>query len=159
VIGGALTVGAYGVKREIMESVAPAGSNYQAGTLSGNPLAMTAGYETLSALEPATYDVINQKVDKLIAGYESAAKANDIPLQVNRAGSMVGLFFTNEKVTNLETASTSNREIIKNYYQGMIKESIYLPHSYFEAPLLSSAHSDEDIEQTIAAVHKVFEQL
>src|SRR5699024_9686924 len=93
VIGGGLPVGAYGGKREIMESVAPAGSIYQAGTLSGNPLAMTAGYETLSALEPATYDVINEKVDKLIAGYEAAAKANDIPLQVNRAGSMVGFFF------------------------------------------------------------------
>src|SRR5699024_12553662 len=77
VIGGGLPVGAYGGKREIMESVAPAGSIYQAGTLSGNPLAMTAGYETLSALEPATYDVINEKVDKLIAGYEAAAAAHN----------------------------------------------------------------------------------
>ena len=159
VIGGGLPVGAYGGKREIMESVAPAGSIYQAGTLSGNPLAMTAGYETLSALEPATYDVINEKVDKLIAGYEAAAKANDIPLQVNRAGSMVGFFFTNEKVTNFETASTSNLEMFKNYYQGMIKEGIFLPPSQFEGLFLSTAHSDEDIEQTIAAVHKVFEQL
>src|SRR5699024_9983232 len=83
VIGGGLPVGAHGGKREIMEYIAPAGSIYQAGTLSGNPLAMTAGYETLSALEPATYDVINEKVDKLIAGYEAAAKANDIPLQVH----------------------------------------------------------------------------
>src|SRR5699024_4426519 len=153
VIGGGLPVGAYGGKREIMESVAPAGSIYQAGTLSGNPLAMTAGYETLSALEPTTYDVINEKVDKLIAGYEAAAKANDIPLQVNRAGSMVGFFFTNEKVTNFETASTSNLEMFKNYYQGMIKEGIFLPPSQFEGLFLSTAHSDEDIEQTIAAVH------
>src|SRR5699024_12765698 len=112
------------------------------------PLAMTAGYETLSALEPATYDVINEKVDKLIAGYEAAAKANDIPLQVNRAGSMAGVFFTNEKVTNFETASTSNLEICKNYYQGMIKEGICLPATQFGGLFLSPGHSDEDIEQT-----------
>src|SRR5699024_6053685 len=127
-----LPVGAYGGKREIMESVSPAGSIYQAGTLSGNPLAMTAGYETLSAFEPATYDVINEKVDKLIAGYEAAAKDNDIPLQVNRVGSMVGFFITNEKVTNFQTASTSNLEMFTNYYQGIFKEVKLLLHSQCE---------------------------
>src|SRR5690625_3087809 len=92
VIGGGLPVGAYGGKREIMEKIAPVGPIYQAGTLSGNPLAMTAGYETLSALDQSAYDVMNQRVDQLIDGYRQAADEYDIPLQVNRAGSMVGFF-------------------------------------------------------------------
>src|SRR5699024_7663345 len=149
VIGGVLPVGLYGGKREIIESVVAAGSIYQAGTLSGHPLAMTAGYETLSALEPATYDVISEKVDKLIAGYEAAAAAHNIPIQVNRAGSTAGFFLVNKKDTKFETASTSNLEMFKNYYQGMIKEGIFLPPSQFEGLFLSTAHSDEDIEQTI----------
>src|SRR5699024_4615312 len=159
VIGGGLPVGAHGGKRERLDCVAPARSACDADTLSGHPLEMTAGCDTLSALEPATYDVSNEKVDKLIAGYEAAAAAHNIPLQVNRAGSMVGFFFTNEKVTNFEAASTSDLEMFKNYYQGMIKEGIFLPPSQFEGLFLSTAHSDEDIEKTISAVHKVFEQL
>src|SRR5699024_9461168 len=90
VIGGGLPVGAYGGKREIMEQIAPTGSIYQAGTLSGNPLAMAAGYETLHAMKASDYEVMNQKIDTLIAGYQQAAKENGIPLQINRAGSMVG---------------------------------------------------------------------
>jgi len=159
VIGGGLPVGAYGGKREIMESIAPAGSIYQAGTLSGNPLAMTAGYETLSALEPTTYDELNKKVDALVAGYEQAAKKYHIPLQVNRAGSMVGFFFTNEKVVDFETAQTSDLDMFKKYYQGMIKEGVFLPPSQFEGLFLSTAHTDADIEKTITAVNNVFSKL
>ena len=156
VIGGGLPVGAYGGKREIMEKVAPTGMIYQAGTLSGNPLAMTAGYETLSGLDQSTYKEINSKVDKLVEGYRQAAKDNDIPLQINRAGSMVGVFFTNVPVVNFETAQTSNLEHFKEYYQGMIEEGIFLPPSQFEGLFLSTTHSDEDIDNTIKAVQKVF---
>lgn len=159
VIGGGLPVGAYGGKRKIMEHVAPSGSIYQAGTLSGNPLAMTAGFETLNALTLATYDEMNQKVDRLVAGYEQAAKKHDIPLQVNRAGSMVGFFFTKEKVTNYDTAETSDLTLFKKYYQGMIEQGVFLPPSQFEGLFLSTAHSDEDIERTIQAVEHVFSNL
>lgn len=159
VIGGGLPVGAYGGKREIMENVAPAGSIYQAGTLSGNPLAMTAGFETLNALKPAMYDDMNEKVDRLIEGYEEAAEQYNIPLRVNRAGSMVGFFFTEEKVVDFTTAETSDLEMFKAYYQGMIAEGIFLPPSQFEGLFISTAHSDEDIEKTISAVQNVFKKL
>ena len=159
VIGGGLPVGAYGGKREIMEKVAPAGSIYQAGTLSGNPLAMTAGYETLKALEPSTYDDLNRKVDKLVEGYEQAAEKYHIPLQVNRAGSMVGFFFTDKQVVDYDTASTSDLELFKKYYQGMIKEGIFLPPSQFEGLFLSTAHSNEDINRTLEAVKRVFAEI
>lgn len=159
VIGGGLPVGAYGGKREIMENIAPAGSIYQAGTLSGNALAMTAGYETLSALTPETYDEMNRKVDRLVEGYEQAAEKYDVPLQVNRAGSMVSFFFTNEKVVDFVSAQTSDLSLFTKYYQGMIQEGVFLPPSQFEGLFLSTAHSDEDIEQTIQAVHKVFASL
>lgn len=159
VIGGGLPVGAYGGKRELMEQIAPAGPIYQAGTLSGNPLAMTAGYETLRALEPSTYDELNQKVDQLVEGYKQAAETNGIPLRVNRAGSMVGFFFTEEEVINFETAETSDLELFKKYYQGMIKEGIFLPPSQFEGLFLSTAHTDADIEKTIQSVNNVFKNL
>ena len=159
VIGGGLPVGAYGGKREIMEHVAPSGSIYQAGTLSGNPLAMTAGFETLNALTPAIYEELNKKVDRLVEGYEEAAKKYNIPLQVNRAGSMVGFFFTKEKVINYEAAETSDLELFKMYYQGMIEQGVFLPPSQFEGLFLSTAHSEEDIERTIQAVEHVFSNL
>lgn len=159
VIGGGLPVGAYGGKREIMERIAPAGDIYQAGTLSGNPLAMTAGYETLASLSKADYDVMNQKVDRLLDGYRQAAKENDISLQINRAGSMAGVFFTDQPVVNYETAQTADTERFAAYYRGMIEAGIFLPPSQFEGLFLSVAHTDEDIERTIAAVHQVFANL
>ncbi|WP_406944542.1 glutamate-1-semialdehyde 2,1-aminomutase [Halobacillus sp. SY10] len=159
VIGGGLPVGAYGGKREIMERVAPVGDIYQAGTLSGNPLAMTAGYETISAMTEEAYASINKKVDRLIEGYEEAAEKHDIPLTVNRAGSMVGFFFTNEPVTNFETANQSDLELFTRYFQGMIEEGVYLPPSQFEGLFLSVKHTDEDIEKTIQAAEKVFSQI
>ncbi|WP_173915999.1 glutamate-1-semialdehyde 2,1-aminomutase [Halobacillus sp. Marseille-Q1614] len=159
VIGGGLPVGAYGGKKEIMERVAPVGDIYQAGTLSGNPLAMTAGYETLNAMDEESYSQINKKVDRLIEGYENAAEKYNIPLTVNRAGSMVGLFFTDEPVINFETANASDLDRFAAYYQGMAQEGIFLPPSQFEGIFLSAAHTDEDIEATIKAVEKVFQTL
>ncbi|SFJ15960.1 glutamate-1-semialdehyde 2,1-aminomutase [Halobacillus dabanensis] len=156
VIGGGLPVGAYGGKREIMERVAPVGDIYQAGTLSGNPLAMTAGYETIAAMTEEAYESINKKVDRLIEGYQDAAEKHGIPLTVNRAGSMVGFFFTNEPVTNFETANKSDLELFTRYFQGMVQEGIYLPPSQFEGLFLSVKHTDEDIEKTIRAAGKVF---
>ncbi|MBN9653851.1 glutamate-1-semialdehyde 2,1-aminomutase [Halobacillus sp. GSS1] len=159
VIGGGLPVGAYGGKREIMERVAPVGDIYQAGTLSGNPLAMTAGYETISAMTEEAYASINKKVDRLIEGYEQAAEKHNIPLTVNRAGSMVGFFFTNEPVTNFETANQSDLEMFTRYFQGMIEEGVYLPPSQFEGLFLSVKHTDDDIEKTIQAAEKVFSEI
>ncbi|MFD1362911.1 glutamate-1-semialdehyde 2,1-aminomutase [Lentibacillus salinarum] len=159
VIGGGLPVGAYGGRRDIIESVAPTGSIYQAGTLSGNPLAMTAGYETLKALDASSYVAINQKVDKLVEGYKQAAIDYDVPLQVNRAGSMVGFFFTNEPVVDFETAQSANVDYFAQYYRAMIEEGIFLPPSQFEGLFLSTAHTDEDIDKAIKAARKAFSSI
>jgi len=159
VIGGGLPVGAYGGKREIMEKVAPVGTIYQAGTLSGNPLAMGAGYATLSALNKQLYDQINEKIDRLEEGFREAAELYNISLQINRAGSMFGVFFTEEPVINYETAQTSNIDQFRTYYKSMIEEGIFLPPSQFEGLFLSTAHTDEDIEHTIQSVHKSFAKL
>ncbi|WP_190279386.1 glutamate-1-semialdehyde 2,1-aminomutase [Ornithinibacillus gellani] len=159
VIGGGLPVGAYGGKREIMENIAPAGTVYQAGTLSGNPLAMTAGYETLNAVDKDAYERINQQVDRLEEAYREAADKYNVPLQINRAGSMVGVFFTDEPVINYETARSSDLELFAKYYRGMIEEGIFLPPSQFEGLFLSTAHTDEDIDQTIEAIWNVFKHI
>lgn len=159
VIGGGLPVGAFGGKREIMEQIAPSGPVYQAGTLSGNPLAMTAGYETLIQLTPEKYEEINEKADKLQEGLMQAAKKYNIPHCVNRVGSMFGFFFTNEKVINFETAKTSDLEMFANYYKLMADQGIFLPPSQFEGLFLSTAHTDEDIEKTIQAAENAFSKL
>ncbi|WP_404453702.1 glutamate-1-semialdehyde 2,1-aminomutase [Oceanobacillus kapialis] len=156
VIGGGLPVGAYGGKREIMEKVAPTGTIYQAGTLSGNPLAMTAGYETLSALDETSYKEINKKVDRLMAGFKEAAETYEIPLQINRAGSMVGVFFTDQEVINYETAQTANLDYFAQYYRAMMEQGVFLPPSQFEGLFLSTSHTEEDIDNTIKAVHQAF---
>ncbi|WP_163582377.1 glutamate-1-semialdehyde 2,1-aminomutase [Gracilibacillus saliphilus] len=159
VIGGGLPVGAYGGKREIMERIAPVGDIYQAGTLSGNPLAMTAGLETLKAMDREAYDEINQKVDRLVEGYRLAADKHNVSLQINRAGSMVGVFFADEPVINYETAAKSDTEAFATYYRTMAEEGIFLPPSQFEGLFMSTAHTDDDIEKTIAAAEKAFEKL
>ncbi len=159
VIGGGLPVGAYGGKREIMENIAPAGNVYQAGTLSGNPLAMTAGIETLKKLTPASYDHFKKLGDQLEAGFREAATKYNIPHTVNRAGSMIGFFFTNEKVFNYDQAKTSDLELFAEYFRLMAEEGIFLPPSQFEGMFLSSSHTEEHIEQTVQAFHKVFSQL
>ncbi|MED4969501.1 glutamate-1-semialdehyde-2,1-aminomutase [Geobacillus sp. NFOSA3] len=159
VIGGGLPVGAYGGKAEIMEKVAPSGPIYQAGTLSGNPLAMTAGYETLIQLTPETYDEFRKKADRLEEGLREAAEKYEIPHTINRAGSMIGFFFTNEEVTNYEKAKTSNLEMFAAYYREMAEQGIFLPPSQFEGLFLSTEHTDEDIEKTIAAAERAFAKI
>lgn len=159
VIGGGVPVGAYGGKREIMENVAPAGTVYQAGTLSGNPLAMTAGIETLKKLSPASYDQFLKLGDQLEAGFREAATKYNIPHTVNRAGSMIGFFFTDEKVVNYDIAKTSDLELFADYYRLMAEEGIFLPPSQFEGMFLSTAHTEELIAKTVAAFHVVFEKL
>ena len=159
VIGGGLPVGAYGGKREIMEHIAPAGTVYQAGTLSGNPLAMTAGIETLKRLTPESYDHFLKLGDQLEKGFREAASANHIPHTVNRAGSMIGFFFTNEDVVDYESAKTSDLKLFAEYYRLMADEGIFLPPSQFEGMFLSSAHTEEHIAKTVDAFHRVFAQL
>lgn len=159
VIGGGLPVGAYGGREEIMKNIAPSGSIYQAGTLSGNPLAMAAGYETLSQLTPETYVEFERKVTVLKKGILEAASKYDIPLTVNHVGSMIGLFFTNENVTNYEKAKTANLDYFAKYYQEMANEGVFLPPSQFEGLFLSTAHSDEDIKNTLKAIEKAFSKL
>ena len=159
VIGGGLPVGAYGGKREIMERIAPAGTVYQAGTLSGNPLAMTAGIETLKKLTPASYDHFKKLGDQLEKGFREAAAKYNIPHTVNRAGSMIGFFFTNEKVVNYDKAKTADLQLFAEYFRLMAEEGIFLPPSQFEGMFLSTAHTEEHIAKTVQAFHKVFAQL
>jgi glutamate-1-semialdehyde 2,1-aminomutase len=159
VIGGGLPVGAYGGKEEIMRQIAPDGPVYQAGTLSGNPLAMTAGYETLSQLKPEHYDEFIRKGDMLEEGLNELSVKYNVPLTVNRAGSMIGFFFTQEKVINYELAKTSDLEFFAAFFREMANEGVYLPPSQFEGWFLSTEHSDEDIKKSLAAVDRVFAKL
>lgn len=159
VIGGGLPVGAFAGTKEIMEQVAPAGPIYQAGTLSGNPLAMTAGYETLVRLDATSYDYFKKLGDQLEEGFRAAATKYNIPHTVNRAGSMIGFFFTNEDVINFETAKTSDLQLFAEYFKLMAEEGIFLPPSQFEGLFLSTAHTEAHIAQTVDAFHKVFAKL
>jgi glutamate-1-semialdehyde 2,1-aminomutase len=155
VIGGGLPVGAYGGRRDIMEQVAPAGPVYQAGTLSGNPLAMVAGYTTLKLLgEPGIYDELERKGIRLERGFLDNAKTAGIPMTINRVGSMVCPFFTGKTVTNYDIARTSDLKRFAAYFRNMLKEGISLAPSQFEGMFLATAHSDEDIEKTIEANYK-----
>lgn len=159
VIGGGLPVGAFGGRVDIMEKIAPTGPVYQAGTLSGNPLAMTAGYETLRQLTPETYAEFRRKADRLEQGFHEAAVKYDIPHTINRAGSMIGIFFTNEEVNNFASASTSDLDLFARYYRGMAENGIFLPPSQFEGIFLSAAHTDEDIDRTVEAAEKTFKAI
>ncbi|MBB5172646.1 glutamate-1-semialdehyde 2,1-aminomutase [Texcoconibacillus texcoconensis] len=159
VIGGGLPVGAYGGKKEIMAHIAPDGPIYQAGTLSGNPLAMTAGYETLRQLTPESYEQFNRQAERLEQGLHEAAEKHGIPHHINRAGSMIGFFFTSEKVVDYDTAATSDKEMFAKYFRSMIGQGISLPPSQFEGMFLSTAHSDEDIEATIEAAERAFAEI
>ena len=159
VVGGGLPVGAFAGKREIMEKIAPAGPVYQAGTLSGNPLAMTAGIETLSRLTPENYEYFKKLGDQLEAGFREAATKYNIPHTVNRAGSMIGFFLTNEDVTDFASAKTSDLELFAEYFKLMAEEGVYLPPSQFEGLFLSTAHTEEHIAKTVDAFHNVFAKL
>ncbi|WP_018660940.1 glutamate-1-semialdehyde 2,1-aminomutase [Heyndrickxia acidiproducens] len=156
VIGGGLPVGAFGGRADIMEKIAPTGPVYQAGTLSGNPLAMTAGYETLKQLTTETYKEFIRKADRFESGFHEAALKYEIPHTFNRAGSMIGVFFTNEEVYNFATAQTSDLDLFAQYYRGMAENGVFLPPSQFEGIFLSAAHTDEDIDRTIEVAEKTF---
>ncbi|MFE9276100.1 glutamate-1-semialdehyde 2,1-aminomutase [Paenibacillus glucanolyticus] len=159
VIGGGLPVGAYGGKRELMDQIAPAGPIYQAGTLSGNPLAMAAGYTTLKLLTPAVYEQLEERGARLQAGLESNAKEFGIPLSVNRIGSMVCPFFTNTPVVNFDTAKTSDLDMFRRYFAAMVQEGVSVPPSQFEGMFISAAHTVEDIDATIEANRSTFKSL
>jgi glutamate-1-semialdehyde 2,1-aminomutase len=158
VIGGGLPVGAYGGKREIVERMAPSGPIYQAGTLSGNPLAMTAGYTTLSLLTPEVYVELDRKAARLEAGFTENAARLGAPVTINRVGSMVCPFFTREPVVNFETARTSDLELFRRYFAAMLDLGVSLAPSQFEGMFVSTAHTDEDIEETIEAQGKALER-
>ncbi len=159
IIGGGLPVGAYGGRQEIMDLVAPAGPVYQAGTLSGNPLAVQAGITTLQHLaagNPDLYRELEKRAVHLETELLEAAEDAGIPLQVNRVGSLLSLFFTSSDVTNLEEALTADQELYKKFFTKMLEEGIYLPPSQFEALFLSIAHTEGDIEQTIRSTRNIF---
>lgn len=149
VIGGGLPVGAYGGKREIMEQIAPTGPIYQAGTLSGNPLAMASGLTTLKLLTPEVYDRLEQLGARLEAGLKRNAEEVGIPLTINRVGSMVCPFFTEGPVINFETAKTSDTDRFRRYFAHMVGQGISVPPSQFEGMFVSAAHSEQDIDDTI----------
>lgn len=159
VIGGGLPVGAYGGKAEIMNNIAPAGTIYQAGTLSGNPMAMTAGLETLRQLTPESYEEFGRKADLLEKGLTEAAAKYGVPITFNRAGSMIGFFFHEGPVRNYDDAKQSDLALFADYFREMALEGVFLPPSQFEGLFLSTAHSDEDIEKTIEAAEKAFSRL
>jgi glutamate-1-semialdehyde 2,1-aminomutase len=160
IIGGGLPVGAYGGKKEIMSKIAPQGNIYQAGTLSGNPVAMAAGIATLEQIKaPGTYERLEEKSGRLANGLRKIAEKAGVPVFVNRVGSMLGMFFTDQKVRNFDDAKTSNLKKFTAYYQGMLERGIYLAPSQFEAFFLSTAHETKHIEKTLAAAQEVFDQL
>jgi glutamate-1-semialdehyde 2,1-aminomutase len=160
IIGGGLPVGAYGGRRKIMAHIAPQGPVYQAGTLSGNPLAMAAGIATLKQLnEPGFYETLDKKSDRLATGLERAAENAGIDVRVDRAGSMLGLFFTDRAVRNFDDAKTSNLKMFSDYYKGMLEEGIYFAPSQFEVLFVSAAHETEHIDTTIKAAETVMDRL
>ena len=166
IIGGGLPCAAYGGRRDIMEQIAPAGPVYQAGTLSGNPLAMTAGIETLKLIlkepEPGEADAsraLTLKTKKLVLGLESAAREAGVKIQAHQAGSMFSIFFNEGKVKDYASSAASDQEAFKVWFRAMLEQGIYLAPSQFETLFLSLAHTDEDIDRTIAAAEKAFAQV
>jgi glutamate-1-semialdehyde 2,1-aminomutase len=157
VIGAGMPVGAFGGRREVMRKVAPLGPVYQAGTLSGNPVAMAAGLAMLELLEaPDFYTGLERKTRMLVEGFGRAAKEAGVPFAYNAVCGMFGLFFTHEpKVGNYAQVMASDVEAFRAFFHGMLKEGIYLAPSAFEAGFVSSAHSEADIEATLKAAHRV----
>ncbi len=153
IIGGGLPVGAYGGREDVMRLIAPSGSVYQAGTLSGNPLAMTAGFETLKIIEetPNFYQALEEKSRYLAAGISDAVGELGLNFTLNRVGSMLTLFFTDQKVVDFDTAKTSDTPMFARYFNAMLENGIYLPPSQYEAWFVSAAHEQKDLDQTIEA--------
>jgi glutamate-1-semialdehyde 2,1-aminomutase len=151
IIGGGLPVGAYGGRADLMSLVAPAGPVYQAGTLSGNPLAMTAGLWSLAQLSPKLYKHLAKLGARLAAGFADAAREAGVPMQVNAFGSLVTPFFTSQPVRDLQSALTADTERYAAFFKGMLRRGIYPPPSQFEAWFLSGAHTEKDVDKTITA--------
>jgi glutamate-1-semialdehyde 2,1-aminomutase len=160
IIGGGLPVGAYGGRRDIMQMVAPSGKVYQAGTLSGNPLAMTAGITTLEVLaNPSVYQQLEEKGALLQEGLAAAACDACRPLSIAREGSLLTVFFSPERIGDYDSARNCDTSVFANFFRRMLEEGIYWPPSQFEAAFLSMAHSRQDIDTTLKAARKVFKLL
>lgn len=161
IIGGGMPVGAYAAKKEIMECVSPCGGVYQAGTLSGNPIAMAAGLAQLTILHehPEIYEDLNKMSETLANGFESISVKYNIPASVNRVGSLLSVFFTDGGVKTFADAKKSNTKIYAEYFNIMLKEGIYLAPAQFEAMFLSHAHSNADIKKTLEAADSAFAKL
>jgi glutamate-1-semialdehyde 2,1-aminomutase len=161
IIGGGLPVGAYGGKADIMDNVSPVGKVYQAGTLSGNPLAMAAGIATLTEMDKTSdlYDVLEERTGRLEGGLQEGAKDAGIPVTINRVGSMITVFFTSQAVTDFESASTTNTEQFKVWFHSLLEQGVYWPASNYEAAFLSYAHTQEDIERMIEAASTAFKKI
>ncbi|MBA3637858.1 MAG: glutamate-1-semialdehyde 2,1-aminomutase [Acidobacteriota bacterium] len=159
IIGGGLPVGAYGGRLEIMDLVAPAGPVYQAGTLSGNPLAMTAGLWSLENLSAKLYKHLAKLTGTLAAGLADAAREAEVPLQVNAHGSLLTPFFTDQPVRDFQSALSANTERYGAFHRAMLSRDIYLPPSQFEAWFLSGAHTPRDVETTLRAARQSFREL
>jgi glutamate-1-semialdehyde 2,1-aminomutase len=157
IIGGGLPVGAYGGRREIMELVAPSGPVYQAGTLSGNPLAMAAGLATLrQSGEPGFYERLEEVGERWRLGMDEAASSGEVPFTINQLGSMVSLFFTAGPVTDFASAATSETEAFKDFFWHMLSRGVYLAPSQYEAGFISAAHSEDDLDKTFEAASEWF---
>jgi glutamate-1-semialdehyde 2,1-aminomutase len=159
IIGGGLPVGAYGGRADIMDMVAPAGAVYQAGTLSGNPLAMTAGIWALERLTPRLYKELTRRGAALAAGLADAARAAHVPVQVNAFGSLLTPFFGTSPVHDYASARRANTSAYAAFFRGMLAQGIYLPPSQFEAWFLSAAHTDRDVKKTIAAATRAMKDV
>jgi glutamate-1-semialdehyde 2,1-aminomutase len=152
IIGGGLPVGAYGGSREVMDHISPVGSVYQAGTLSGNPLAMAAGNVMVDLLsEPKVYDLLEEKSKRLCDGLQKNVQELGVSAQFTRVGSIFSMFFTDQKIENFDTVKTCDTEFFKRYFNALLEEGIYIAPSQFEVGFMSAIHSDEEIDQTIAA--------
>jgi glutamate-1-semialdehyde 2,1-aminomutase len=161
IVGGGMPVGAFGGRRDIMEHIAPLGPVYQAGTLSGNPVAMAAGLATLEGVAaPGFHLQLAVATDRLVHGISEAAKTAGVPLATNHVCGMFGLFFTSDRrVTSYTEATACDVERFKRFFHGMLDEGVYLAPSAFEAGFVSGAHTDADIDATVAAAARVFAKL
>ena len=158
IIGGGLPVGAFGGRRDIMEQIAPLGPVYQAGTLSGNPLAVTAGIETLRLLrQPQVYEHLETKARQLCDGVQDAAKRAGVLVYATRIGSMFSTFFTDHPITDYASTSSADTAQFRRYFHALLNAGVYVAPSQFEAGFVSTAHTDDDIERTIAASHRAFQ--
>ena len=161
IIGGGLPVGAYGGKASIMDNVSPIGKVYQAGTLSGNPLAMAAGLATFKLMDEKfdLYEVLEARTARLETGLRTAAKDANVTVTINRVGSMITVFFTEQAVTDYESASNTDTQMFSRWFHGLLERGVYWPASAFEAAFLSYAHSEEDIDKMIEAARASFAEL